>query len=108
MPGELVDLVGRVSQRKWSTLLGGEREGNQVIDEILAAMEMFSIIFFGCAHGLWKFPGQGENVSNSSDNTQPLTARPPGNSRTVQYLKILRVSRNAGPREMGKVRTVSL
>ena len=35
-----------------------------------------------------KFPGQGANPSHSSDNTESLTARPPGNSHTKLFKKI--------------------
>ena len=33
--------------------------------------------FFGCAHGRWKFLGQGLNPNHRSDNARSLTARPP-------------------------------
>ena len=36
--------------------------------------------FFGCTCGMWKFLGQGLNLSHGSDNAESLTARPPGNS----------------------------
>ena len=40
---------------------------------------IFHLFFFGCAHGKWKFPGQGSNPwhtsnpSHCSDNTGSLT-----------------------------------
>lgn len=37
--------------------------------------------FFGCVCGRWTFPGQGSNPCYSSDNTESLKARPPGNFR---------------------------
>ena len=50
-------------------------------------------IFFGCAHSMHKFQGQGSNschnsnLNYSGDNTRSSTARPPGNSHDI--LKIL-------------------
>ena len=45
--------------------------------------------FFGCTLGVWKFPGQGSNLSHSShlsqcsgDNAESLTTRPPRNHTT--------------------------
>lgn len=38
------------------------------------------LFLFGCTCGVWKFPGQGSNLSCSRDNTESLTARPLGNS----------------------------
>ena len=35
----------------------------------------------GCAHSMWKFPGQGLVLSYSSDDVRALTTGPPGNSR---------------------------
>ena len=46
------------------------------------------VCVFGCARGIQKFPGQGLNPSHSSDNTESLTARPPGTSRSRFYLTI--------------------
>ena len=40
----------------------------------------FFFFFFDCACNMWKFLGQGLNASYSSDNTESLTTRPPGNS----------------------------
>ena len=52
----------------------------------------FSFSFFGCAHGMPKFPGQGLNRphgsdqshssdrSHSSDSPKSLTTKPPGNA----------------------------
>ena len=42
-------------------------------------MNFFFFLFFGCTHSMWKFQGQGLNMSHSSDpshssdNTRPLT-----------------------------------
>ena len=38
------------------------------------------VLFFGHIRGMWKFPGEGLNLCQSSDNTRSSTARPPGNS----------------------------
>ena len=38
------------------------------------------MFLFFFSHGMQKFPGQGLNLSFSSDNVKSLTARPPGNS----------------------------
>ena len=46
----------------------------------------FVLLFFGCAHGMQKFPGQRPKLIHSSDNA--LTARRLDNSRSV-YLFIL-------------------
>ena len=35
---------------------------------------------FGCAHGMWKFLGQGSKLSHSNDDAKSLTSRPPENS----------------------------
>ena len=46
---------------------------------------VFSFFSFDCAHSIRKFPGQGLNLSqssdssHSSDNARSVTARPPGN-----------------------------
>ena len=37
------------------------------------------LFLFGCTCGVWKFPGQGSNLSCSRDNTESLTDRPLGN-----------------------------
>ena len=42
--------------------------------------------FFGHAHGLQKFPGQGSNPHHSSDNARSLTTRPPGNSHQAHLV----------------------
>ena len=39
------------------------------------------VFFFGCAHDMYKLPGQGLNPCHSSDNAKSLTVRPPENSR---------------------------
>ena len=41
---------------------------------------LFSFLF-GCTHSMQNFPGQGSNQSHSSDNTESLSASPPGSSR---------------------------
>ena len=43
----------------------------------------------GHTHDMQKFPGQGSNPSHSSDNTESLTTRPPGNSLNVCCFKTL-------------------
>ena len=40
-----------------------------------------SFIYFLIANSMQKFPGQGLNLSHSSDNSRSLTMRPPGNPR---------------------------
>ena len=43
------------------------------------SQKQFFRIFFGCTHGMWKFPGQGSNpchsidLSQCSDNTRSST-----------------------------------
>ena len=47
----------------------------------------FSFLFFsGCACGTWKFLGQASNLRHSGDNTESLTVRLPGNSRSPFFL----------------------
>ena len=46
-------------------------------------MSRFFFFFFFFA--MWKFPGQGSNLSQSSDNTESLTTRPPGNSQIILF-----------------------
>ena len=47
----------------------------------IGAFQFEGFLFFGCAHGMWKFPGQGSNLyhtcnhSYSSNNTRSLTHR---------------------------------
>ena len=41
--------------------------------------------FFGLAHGMQKFPGQGSNLSHSSDNSTSLTTRLLGNSLFLSF-----------------------
>ena len=43
-------------------------------------------VYFGHAHSMQKFPGQGLNPHHSSDNAGFLTARPPGNSYLYFYI----------------------
>ena len=43
--------------------------------------------FFGHAHSMWKFLGQGSNLSHSSDKVKSLTIRPLGNSLGGYYGK---------------------
>lgn len=52
---------------------------------------LFVYFFFGCASSIHKFPGQEWNPSHrsdsshSSDHTESLNARPPGNSQNVSF-----------------------
>ena len=41
--------------------------------------------FFGCTCSMQKFQGQELNLSHSSDNAKPFTARPPGNSLNICF-----------------------
>ena len=50
--------------------------------------------FFGCAHGMWKFPGQGLNQSHSSDNTESLTTRLPGKLQDCTFMQRSQSLRN--------------
>ena len=34
---------------------------------VLFFLSFFFFLFFGCTHGLWKFPGQGSKLCHSSD-----------------------------------------
>jgi len=45
-----------------------------------------SFFFLGNAHSMGKFPGQGSNLSHSSNNAETLTSRPPKNSKKGCYL----------------------
>ena len=38
-----------------------------------ALLKWYYFFFFGCAQGMWKFLGQGLNLSHSSDNARSLT-----------------------------------
>ena len=53
----------------------------------------FLFLFFGCTHNVQKFPGQGSNLSHSSDNSGPLTARPPTISTPHPQLEAHRTMR---------------
>ena len=46
----------------------------------------FLAVFTVHGGGLWKFPGQGSRLSHSSDNTESLTARSPGNGLCSFFL----------------------
>ena len=46
---------------------------------------IFTPLFFGCAGGMQKFPGQGLNPSHSSDNTRSLTHWATRNSCTLIF-----------------------
>ena len=51
-------------------------------------MFLFILLFFffyGHTFSMWKFPGQGSNLSHSSDNTESLTTTPPGNSYPASF-----------------------
>ena len=45
----------------------------------ISTLKVGILFFFGCAHGMWKFPGQGSNLSHIRDDAGSLTTRPPGN-----------------------------
>ena len=45
----------------------------------------FIFYFFGCTCSLWKFLGQGSNLSHSRDHARSLTTRLPGNSNTLCF-----------------------
>jgi len=68
----------------------------------------FFFFFFGHTHGMWKLPGQESNPRHSSDNTNSITARPPGNSQTsfIVYLCVFRATSVAygGSRARGQIR----
>ena len=40
---------------------------------------------FGHIYSIWKFLGQGSNLSHGNDNPKSLTARPPGNSLSGSF-----------------------
>ena len=40
---------------------------------------------FGHTYSIWKFLGQGSNLSHGNDNPKSLTARPPGNSLSGSF-----------------------
>ena len=48
--------------------------------EVLVHFLFFFLLFFGHARGMWKLPGQGLNLSHSTDSAESLTPRPSGNS----------------------------
>ena len=50
------------------------------------------VFIFGCALSIQKFPGQGSNLSHSSDHTKSLTAGPPGNFRFVAFYPFFSLS----------------
>ena len=45
-------------------------------------------IYIGCTYPMQKFLGQGSNLYHSSDNTESLTTKPPGNSNFSLYIWI--------------------
>ena len=51
--------------------------------------------FFYYAHGIWKFLGQGLNLSHSSDNAMSLTNGPPGNSFIYLFMAMPMTCRNS-------------
>ena len=59
-------------QRLWNLMLWKQT--------IMKSFLFFFSFSFGCTRGMQKFLGQGSNLSHSSDNTESLTARLPGNS----------------------------
>ena len=50
-----------------------------VIIIIIIIIIIITVVFY-YTHSTWKFPGQGSNLSHSSDNAKSLTTRSPGNS----------------------------
>lgn len=52
----------------------------QVVLKIQARFTLSLSLFFGYIHGTFKSPGQGWNLSHSSDNVKSSTAGVPGNS----------------------------
>ena len=49
-----------------------------------------------------KFPGQGLNVSHSSDNAESLTARTPGHSQSTNFrFQLLKKGRRKASRWLG-------
>ena len=44
----------------------------------LTELLLFFVFVFGHTRDIWKFPGQGSNLNQSSENDESLTARPPG------------------------------
>ena len=53
---------------------------------IVLICSLFVVIIFGPTHSMQKFPGQGLNPHQSSDNASSLTARPQGNSCCFQII----------------------
>ena len=53
-------------------------------------------LFFGCARGLWRFPGQGLNLSCCSDNTRFLTHCATRELQEVSFLKNWKTSSRRG------------
>ena len=52
----------------------------------------FFLIYLSlCTCDVWKFPGQGLNLSHSSDSAGSLTTRPPGNS-LISILVLISIS----------------
>ena len=49
---------------------------------------IYLFIYVGCAHGMQKFPGQGSNLSHSSDSVRSLSCCTTGNSRMLQSLNV--------------------
>ena len=52
---------------------------------VLCSAPHVHLSFFGLTHSMQKFMDQGSNRHHSSDHAGPLTARPPGNPRTVCF-----------------------
>ena len=49
--------------------------------KFIVALILFIYLFICSAHVMWKFPGQGLNLSHSSANADSPTVRPSGNSQ---------------------------
>ena len=70
---------------KWNTFLSAAKNRAWSIGSLF----FFSSSLLGCAHSIWKFPGQGLNLPHSSDNVGSLTAQPPENSRKSFLLVVV-------------------
>ena len=56
---------------------------------IIVIQQMVFCFVSGRACSMWKFPGQGSNLSLGSDKAKSLTARPPGNSQQMVLRKFI-------------------
>lgn len=53
--------------------------------EDIVVLNLYLLIFFWRAHGMWEFLGQERNLSHSIDNAKSLTIRLPGNSLMIFF-----------------------